>query len=392
LKDQVKNSVGLSATGDIMLGRKIAEKVNKSDLHYPFSKIRNELMKDSDVVFGNLESPLSNNGTPVKKMNSAPIFRGSPVFGRRLKEAGFNILNLANNHILDFGVKAAIDTIQLCNNNSIQTLGIGNSLLESREPVTYSKNDIEIKFLGYTYAYGAESNKFGCSPMIESLILKDIKKIKTSNDHIIVSLHGGLELIDYPNPSVRILCRKIIDQGATVVLRHHPHCLQGIEEYNGGLIAYSLGNFVFDQHFDENWNNLKSRHFLNKSTKLANRFLVQNKVRESYILKCQFDHYGMKSYNIIPIIINDNFEPEVATGIDKKRISNHLENISSPLYNENNCIWKTIDSIYTNLYRTKLINYIFQKIWRIYKVRPKHIKIVFQILKEQFLFRRKRVS
>ncbi|GAI18648.1 unnamed protein product, partial [marine sediment metagenome] len=247
-----------------MLGRHIVYKTDKTDDCYPFEKIKDELLRDSDVIFGNLESPLSNKGEHVPKKGCAPSFKGSQTFIKNLKAAGFNILNLANNHILDYGVDAAIDTIQLCKKHSIHTLGIGDSLAKAREPVIFSANNINITFIGYTYAYWADYKKFGCAPMIESIIMDDIAKIKSSDSHIIVSLHGGLELIDYPNPSARNLCRKIIDAGASLILRHHPHCLQGIEEYNGGLIAYSLGNFVFDQHVDIIWNSFKNRHFLSR--------------------------------------------------------------------------------------------------------------------------------
>jgi poly-gamma-glutamate synthesis protein (capsule biosynthesis protein) len=175
--------------------------------------------------------------------------RGSTKSIEGLKYAGFNILSLANNHSLEHGYEALYDTMDLLNNNNIIPLGVGRKKEVARKPVVFNLKTKKIAVLGYCLrpdktAYRSIKNK--------EEILEDIKNVKENVDYIILSLHWGDEFVQIPAPWQIDFAHKLIDNGASIILGHHPHVMQGIEEYNGGIIAYSLGNFVFDMwHEDE---------------------------------------------------------------------------------------------------------------------------------------------
>jgi poly-gamma-glutamate synthesis protein (capsule biosynthesis protein) len=249
----MQNKIVITAVGDIMLGDLpmcngfgVGSTIKKYGSKFIFEKIKDELL--GDIVFGNLESVLSDKNKNVYSINSMSL-RGSSKSVEGLKYAGFNILSLANNHSLEHGYEALYDTVDLLNNNDITPLGVGRKKEIARKPAVFNIKNKKIAFLGYCLrpdktAYISIKNK--------EEILKDIEEIKRNVDHVILSLHWGDEFVQIPAPWQIDFAHKLIDNGASIILGHHPHVLQGIEEYNGGIIAYSLGNLVFDMwHEDE---------------------------------------------------------------------------------------------------------------------------------------------
>lgn len=251
--NKMQNKIVITAVGDIMLGDLpmcngfgVGSTIKKNGSKFIFEKIKDEL--SGDIVFGNLESVLSDRNKNIYSINSMSL-RGSSKSVEGLKYAGFNILSLANNHSLEHGYEALYDTIELLNDNNILPLGVGRKKEVARKPAVFNIKNKKIAFLGYCLrpdktAYRSIKNK--------EEILKDIEEIKRKMDHIILSLHWGDEFVQFPAPWQIDFAHKLIDNGVSIILGHHPHVLQGIEEYNGGIIAYSLGNFVFDMwHEDE---------------------------------------------------------------------------------------------------------------------------------------------
>jgi len=121
---------------------------------------------------------------------------------------------------------------------------------EARKPGIIEKNDVRLGFLGYCKKgeYTATDSTSGAALFDEEIIKEDIRSIKNKVDFVVLSLHWGIELSEYPSPEQVEMAHRLVDAGAEVIIGHHPHVLQGIERYKRGLIFYSLGNFIFDNY------------------------------------------------------------------------------------------------------------------------------------------------
>lgn len=250
----------LAAVGDVMLGRRVGallDEKGRESAYEGFSFLFNE----ADAVFGNLESPLSDRGEKLK--GKGIWLRASPDKADLLKEAGFTVLSLANNHILDYGDEALFDTLDLLDIAGISRVGAGRDIEEARQPEIFQKGDVSMGFLAYhEFSYyfwsydekrrfAAEENKPGTAPMDIEPLLQDVRALAEKVDIVVVSLHWGIEESNTVTEEQRRLAHAIIDAGADVILGHHPHVIQGIEIYRNRPVFYSLGNYIFDQN-DEN--------------------------------------------------------------------------------------------------------------------------------------------
>jgi len=189
-------------------------------------------------VFANLESPISDQGSDSGKLFS---FRADKKVVSGLKTAGFKAMSIANNHIWDYGKNAFEDTLINLTSNNI--LPVGSNLMGNKE--TINVQGTEVAFLGYTNLLKAPGVNF----LELQKVVEDIKNAKKSADVVIVSIHWGQEYKSAESAAQISLAHEIIDAGADMVVGHHPHVVQNVEKYQGKYIAYSLGNFVFDQNF-----------------------------------------------------------------------------------------------------------------------------------------------
>lgn len=283
--------IKLSAVGDILLNSS-----HFDSLDGKFTDLLNGIsseFKDQDIVFGNLETPLTSKGKPIP---NKCCLRSNPESISALEEAGFNILSIANNHMFDFGVEGFIETIEILDAKNIKRFGAGLNLAEARKPTIIKTADCTFGFLGYSWdiiqSVSATRNKFGTAPLNKRMILNDIQKLKSQVDIIIIVLHWGYVGENYPLPSHRKLAHAIIDAGADLILGSHTHVLQGIEKYNQGVIVYSFGNFIFPDIFYEEYK------------------LIQNdENKESFIFHCIFTKEGIKDYSVTPVTVTDTFQP-----------------------------------------------------------------------------------
>jgi len=218
--------------GDIMLGRGVEYLMNKNSFFYPFEKI-NQLLKGVDIVAGNLEGPILEN--PPKFSPDSLRFAFHPKVIKGLSLTGFNLLSLANNHTLDTGEAGFEETKNLLFEASIGFVG---------HPIGCDKDFLfekeEIIFLAFNKTF-----PFNCS---DEQILEVINKIRTANPEkfLVILFHWGQEYQLKSSLSQQKLARRTIEAGADLVIGHHPHVVQEIEEYKGKIIIYSLGNFIFD--------------------------------------------------------------------------------------------------------------------------------------------------
>lgn len=286
------SEINLLLVGDIMLGRGVEYIINKEgegNFKFPFLKIDDELKK-SDILFGNLEGPISNRGIKVGSIYS---FRFKPEAIDGLLYAGFDVLSLANNHMLDYQRIALEDTMKILKENNIDYIGAGFNKEEAFSLKIKRAKDTKIGFLAYTNLglenWKAKEEDSGLAWINQNgmdEVKKYIKKSKQNIDILIVSLHAGEEYAENPTNFQISFAQDCINSGADLVVGHHPHVVQKIEKYNNSWIAYSLGNFIFDQHFSE-------------------------ETMESIILKVIIKEKKIKKVYSENIKINKYFQPEL---------------------------------------------------------------------------------
>jgi len=213
--------------------------------HKIFGDLR-ENIASKDLSFLNLEAPLCIKGTPVAK--SGPNLRAHPDCIRAVAEAGFNVVCLANNHIMDFGQSALVETIDICKRAGLVTCGAGKNLAEAQHVKIVERKGLKIAFIAVAeHEFSiAGPDKAGCAPLdlIDNIL--QIENSKKQADFVFVTIHGGNEYFSFPRPGLRKLCRFYITRGADAVICNHAHVPGAYEIYENKPIVYSLGNLIFD--------------------------------------------------------------------------------------------------------------------------------------------------
>ena len=222
--------------GDIMMARGVAQLTEKYGLEYPFLNITPLFyIFNWDIIYGNLEGPVRAEAKSVSLFSVR--FDYSPAIPQLLAKLGFNLLNIANNHMADQGHSAIDSTRKYLEENHIFPLG---DYSDCSLKYNYQKDNFV--FLGANLVY---KSKYCVQDLIQ-----EIKELKTkdANLYVIVTPHWGAEYTSSPNDFQKQTAHQLIEAGADLIVGHHPHVAQGIEEYQEKLIFYSLGNFVFDQY------------------------------------------------------------------------------------------------------------------------------------------------
>jgi len=225
--------------GDIMLGRGVAYFSEKNrDEFYPFRQVAS-FLQDFDLVFGNLEGPLAKEppAVPAGSLKFAFPARTAEI----LAKANFKLVSLANNHTADLGKEGLVQTKVFLKTSGLESVG---------EPVGchgdfFITKDKKAVFLAFNKTFS-----FNCA---DKDIVEAVKEVRAAmpQQTLIVSFHWGEEYKGKSNFLQQELAHKIIEAGVDLILGHHPHVVQEIEVYQGKLIFYSLGNFIFDQFFSE---------------------------------------------------------------------------------------------------------------------------------------------
>ncbi|WP_256711190.1 CapA family protein [Paenibacillus sp. FSL H7-0331] len=242
-----RSSVKLTFVGDVMFAGNVEQLLIKNGWDYPYRYMK-EYLEKADITVANLETPISSRGTAQSKDY---IYRSSPEALPALKDAGIDLVNTANNHILDYGTDALLDTMDALDKVDIKRVGTGRNIDEAYKPVIMERNGIKIAFLGFSRnapdaGWYAGKQKPGVAETYSTkLPLEAIANAREVADLVVVITHWGIERQDVAAKEQTDLAHKYIDQGADLVVASHPHVLQGFEQYNGKWIAYSLGNFIF---------------------------------------------------------------------------------------------------------------------------------------------------
>jgi len=274
----INKCFSIIAGGDIMLSRGIKKYMEQSGYNYPFINIK-DMIKEYDIAFANLESPISNNGAMFNP-NKGIYFKAEPSCAEGLRYSGFDVLSLANNHALDWGSEAINDTMNILSKSGIRFTGVGRTRDEAIKPTVFNLNGSSVAFIAYNDIYPFSikegKNSIQVLKLDETKLKEELSNLKQKYDILIVSVHTGREYIQYPEAKKISIMRKMIDYGADVVLGSHPHVVQGIEIYKNKLISYSLGNLIFDQNWSKetSFGLLLEINFLDKMITSFNPLIV----------------------------------------------------------------------------------------------------------------------
>ena len=237
--------VKVIVTGDLCPINRISDLVNSNNIKEVYNDFAT-VLDNSDINITNLECPLYNGIDTIKK--SGPNLSVDESFVKLLNEGKFNLVTLANNHIMDSGSKGLFSTMQICENSEISFVGAGSNLEDARKPYIKVINGLKIGILNFTENEFSTTNDEnpGANPLNPISNYYDIKKTKKEVDFLMIIIHGGHEYYELPSPRMQETYRFFIDAGADAVVGHHTHCCSGYEIYNNKPIFYSLGNFLFD--------------------------------------------------------------------------------------------------------------------------------------------------
>ncbi len=248
LVDHTGPLISFVAVGDVMLGRGVGRLMAANSPHYPFLLTR-ELTNAADVAFANLECPLTLRGAP----QGGIALRASPRAVEGLSDAGFDVLSLANNHTDDYGPVGLLDTMGALEERGIAYVGVGGDTSADRSTVVIDARGVKIAFLAYNHIeprYVHEQGSAGGPVWLEPEVVYDeVRRARDLADVMVVSFHWGTEYVPVPDTFQTEVARRTVEAGADLVLGHHPHVVGGVAFLDQGFVAYSLGNFIFDQPF-----------------------------------------------------------------------------------------------------------------------------------------------
>jgi poly-gamma-glutamate synthesis protein (capsule biosynthesis protein) len=309
--------ISISAVGDVMLSGSAGEFLEKYGYQYPFLHTK-EILKSTDLAICNLEGPFVNSGTPFEKTYT---FKVPPKYAPALIDGGFDLVSIANNHIMDYGEEGLFSTMRVLDSLGIKYAGAGKNSIEARKPAVIKIKSKKVAFLAYSTTFPeefyAKKDKSGTNFPFEENLINDVRNCDKNYDIVIVSFHWGAELMEQPKHYQKALAHISIDNGADLVLGHHPHVLQSFEIYKSKLIAYSLGNFSFGSYSE--------------------------KAKESVILIVELSKDKFSGGKVIPISVHnvvDLFQPKLLSGDRFDKVVEKINEISVEFFPEKNVILK----------------------------------------------------
>jgi poly-gamma-glutamate capsule biosynthesis protein CapA/YwtB (metallophosphatase superfamily) len=315
-----------------------------------------DVFRTADIVFGQMESTLSDRGSPQFVPHAPSKLAARNVSALTKQGAGFDVMSFASNHAVDYGYEAFHDTLDALKNNNIAIAGAGRNIEEARKPVILERNGTRVGFLAYLSivfpGLVAEEDRPGCVPLRASHYYKqmdfqpgtpplivtqlvpedkkameeDIRKLRPQVDVLVVSIHAGVHFV----PATVAMYQKeaayhAIDTGADLVLQHHAHILKGVEMYNGKAIFYGLGNFALEHSKisikkkagDPSHRGMRGFYKVKPIPGWENYHYLPD-ARMTMIAKAYIQDKKISKVSYIPAYVNPQSEPEVVTRRDPR--------------------------------------------------------------------------
>ncbi|MFH1215535.1 MAG: CapA family protein [Pseudomonadota bacterium] len=239
-----ENLVKILIGGDVYPGSQYSSLFSDGNCKGIFGDLLKQI-DESDFSVVNLESPLITQNSPIVK--SGAILGANSTCINGLKSAGFDLVNLANNHILDHGVGGIAQTVKICQENNIFTVGVGRNEVEASKVFIANIKKKKIGFIGIAEHEFSVATRFswGAAPLDLICNSRTISENKKKVDYLIVLLHAGNEHYPYPSPRLKNICHFFAENGADAIIVQHTHCVGCYERFKGTHIVYGQGNFVF---------------------------------------------------------------------------------------------------------------------------------------------------
>ena len=242
----------LASVGDINLGDAPGAAIEAEGADFPWESAGRPLRR-ADIAFGNLESAVSERGEPFPKQYT---FRGTPAALEGLREhSGIDVLNLANNHVGDFGPTAMLDTVRGVERLGMRAVGAGANLGRALQPQVVERLGLRVAFVGFSnilpLEFAAEPGRPGVAWATPEAVAEAVRAARQHADVVVATFHWGIEKAPYETAEQAELARIAADAGAQLVIGAHPHVLQPLRRTGPALVAYSLGNFVFGAQSSE---------------------------------------------------------------------------------------------------------------------------------------------
>jgi poly-gamma-glutamate capsule biosynthesis protein CapA/YwtB (metallophosphatase superfamily) len=236
----------LASVGDINLGDAPGAAIAANGPRYPWTSVRNPL-RNADIAFGNLECAVSERGEPFPKQFT---FRGTPAALRGLRrQSGIDVLNLANNHVGDYGTEAMLDTVRHVEALGMRAVGAGRNLRRALAPQVVERLGLRIAFVGFSQIapleFAAGDRTPGTAWATPESIVDAVRAARRQADVVVATFHWGIEKAPFETADQRTLAQTAAAAGAHLVIGAHPHVLQPMRREGAAVVAYSLGNFVF---------------------------------------------------------------------------------------------------------------------------------------------------
>ncbi|MBN2570799.1 MAG: CapA family protein [Ignavibacteriales bacterium] len=333
--------------------------VEKLFLNKEYEKVYGDflpILKDKDFSISNLECPLTLG--QKKLLKAGPNLKANPKCIEGIKYGDFDIVTLANNHLMDYSEQGLNDTINLCKENGIEYVGAANNLNEASKIFYIEKNGIKFAILNFCEnEFGiAKKEQPGVNPLNPITNYYQIKEAKNNADHVIIIIHGGIGHYNLPSPERVSMYRLFADFGGTIIISHHSHAISGYEIYNNVPIFYGLGNFLFDfpKYNSSTWfEGFIVESYFSKN-KLENFSLIPYYQCKDSISLAKMNDMQTKLFNekvikYSKIISNDKLLDEEWSVFLK---NNYYQNYKKIIY---------LNSIFKILYRLKIFRIILFK-------------------------------
>ncbi len=274
--------------GDILLSRNVKEEYN-SRKTFPWEKLE-PFFRSSDLVIGNLEGAVGNFEELVNPMAKSPVFAIDSSDIGLLVKAGFNAMTVENNHSLDLGIKGKTKTISTLVENNIRSIGLENS------PYFFNTKGCIISVIAINLVLNRDSSKYEI-PSIE--IKQKLRLASAFSDIVIISVHWGSELLEWPNTDQRDAAKWLVSNGADVIIGHHPHVVQKPELIDGKPVYFSLGNHLFDQKYSSTKEGLIAEIEINNGNFYCKGIKTRNQKNSFYpeIQGTTESYFGPIGYN-----------------------------------------------------------------------------------------------
>ena len=360
----------LSFWGDVSFGLEVEPIVEKNGFAYCFDGVR-DAFKGSSLNVVNFDCTITE-ATQKNRFRDGSHLKTKPAAALAMKQAGIDGVVLANNHIYDYGTQGIEDTMAAFDAAGIQYAGVGKTAAEALSPMLLEDADGRSVGIISSCALPVESSDncpYMVGPFDLDLLKQAIDNCVDKVDHLIVSIHWGREFVHHPFRSQIEAARQLIDWGAGAVIGHHPHVVGSVESYGSGYIAYSLGDFVFDQRDHQG---IPHRH---------DALGITLRHADTRVLQGEY----------VPVRVDSDYRPLIAVGEARSGIVEFVEELSSELCDLKLAEAKANGAASVGFFghqirsiRKSFINGgLLSVVKKAARVRPVHVKLFFVWLKKK---------